>query len=105
MDWLCFFFAAFDSSYSWKEEETEGSTKSNFYGWTYASIKFFCWHWGVHSSGLSTLSINVSNIIMLAGFQDLHVAYVYLEVIAQIVAEKNEYASIVAFWVILEVQL
>ena len=43
------------------------------------------------------MSINVSNIIMVAGFQDLHVAYVYLEVIAQIVVEKNEYAAIVAF--------
>lgn len=42
---------------------------------------------------------------MVAGFQDLHAAYVYLEVIAQIVADKNEYASIVAFWIILEVQV
>ena len=53
-------FAAFDSRYKWKEEketETESSTESNLHGWTYASIKFFCWHWGVHSPGSPTLNI------------------------------------------------
>lgn len=54
---LVVLFAALASKYKWKEKETEKSTESNLHGWTYASIKFVCRHWGVHSSGLSIWNI------------------------------------------------
>lgn len=59
-------FAAFDSMYKWKEKATErSSTESNLHGRTYASIKFFCWHRGIHSSGLLTLHIDTDHIIYM----------------------------------------
>lgn len=47
-----FLRSAFNSNPKWKEKATESSTESNLHGRTHACIKFFCWHWRVHSSGL-----------------------------------------------------
>lgn len=57
-DMLVLIFEAFNSNCKWKEETPQKSAASNLYGWTYASIQFFCWHRRVYSSGTFLFLVN-----------------------------------------------